>query len=409
MLSQEQFKEFSDKFGKEFAEQQKSYISGVEKAINDKMDEVRKGAVTQESFESFKKDELQKLNENLAAIERLEGVVKDQGNKINQVLAKASPNSIKFEDFVAEKMGEMKGTGKFVEFTASQLKAAGIQSIGNTISPSSPYAPGIGGELEIFDIARNPNFITSKVNLGRTNQSILAWANEKDFQGGPAIVAEGGLKPQAQHIFEVETSKAKKIAEWSEFTDEFDQDLPGFATKVRRMIEDDVVRGWDDGVQTDVQAAAKRYIITALDDQIQSANKWDALYAMMGQVGYYNFTPNTAAINWLTNVMLKTLKNVNDSYLVPSFAQELANMIVYANKMAPGWALVGDLRQYNVDIYKEFTLKIGFINDEFIYNKYAVVGEMRYHSYISDARKWALVYDSLEKVATQIDGAPHSQ
>jgi hypothetical protein len=67
--------------------------------------------------------------------------------------------------------------------------------------------------------------------------------------------------------------------------------------------------------------------------------------------------------------------------------------------------LVGDLKQYHVDIYKDFILKIGWINDELIHNKFAIVGELRYHSYISDARKKALVYDSLAGVASRISGS----
>jgi HK97 family phage major capsid protein len=243
------------------------------------------------------------------------------------------------------------------------------------------------------------------VDLGRTNQSRLAWANELDtIQGAPALVAEGGLKPQTQHQFTIETSVAKKVAGWIELTDEFEQDLPNFATNVRRRLQEDVERAWDDAIQLDVQTAARPYEITGLTNQIFEANRWDALLAMMAQVGSYNFITNGIALNWITNAMLKSAKNLDATYLLPSFAAEINGLLSYANKLAIGSALVGDFKQYKVDIYKDFMLKIGWINDELIYNKFAIVGEMRYHSYISDARKKALVYDSLAEVANTIDG-----
>lgn len=405
-MTPEQLKELESTLGKQTAAEIKKETEAAEKRINEKIAEVSKGMMTAEAFENYKKEQIEPLNKTL---EKLEAAAKEQGNKINEFTEKAAPNSRTLESFIAEKMGELKGTGKMIEVTAAQLKVAGVQSISGTVDPSSPYAPGIAGtELEIFDIARNPNFITSRVDLGRTNSSILAWANEKELQGAPAEVAEAGLKPQVQRIFSVETSTAKKIAGWSEFTDEFDQDLPGFATKVRRMLQEDVVRAWDDAVQSFTISNAKGYEITELDGQIQDANFWDAILAMMGQVGFYNFTPNTVAMNWLTNVQVKTIKDSNGTYLLPPFVEDLRPLMAYANKLAVRYALVGDLKQVHVDMYKDFVLKIGYINDEFIYNKYAVVGELRYHRYISDARKKALVYDSLANVAGEINGTPHS-
>lgn len=412
-MTPEELKQIEQTFGKQAKEEIALAVKTAEDRINGKYDSVITGSMSKADFDDYKKNALEEVNTKLA---QLDAVQKAQGNKISASLEKASPDSRSLEDFVINdlvpKMKQIKSEGKgFVEITGAELKAAGITSVGNSIQdmttvPGSPYAPGIGGEtLTIFDIARNPNFISNRVNLGRTNQSRLAWANETAIEGTPAMVLEGGLKPLTQHKFQVETSVAKKIAGWVELTDEFDQDLPQFGTAVRRMLQNDVIRAWDDAIQLSVIAAARPYEITGLDDDIVSANYWDAALAMLAQVGFYNFTPNTLAINWLTNVVMKTLKDSVGEYLLPPFVNELSNFLVYANKVANKYALGGDLRQYNVDIYRDFVLKYGFINDEFIYNKFAIVGEIRYHSYISDARKKALVYDSLGRVAGVINGS----
>jgi hypothetical protein len=405
-------KELLEKVGKEATEKTKSAIEAAEKQMAEKSAEFKAGLMSEKAFEDFKAETMAPINETL---KKLEEASKEQGTKMAAFLEKGTPNSKTMEQFIEEqapKIKELRASGKYIEFTGKQLKEAGVNSIAGAIPTPSPYAPGIGGPLQIFDIIRNPNFITSKIDLGSTNQSRLAWANEIEaIQGGAsANIAEGGLKPQIQHQYTVETSVAKKAAGWIELTDEFEQDLPNFAANVRRQLQIDVERAWDDQIQIDVQNAARPYEITSLNGEIAEANRWDALMAMLAQVGSYNFVPNGIAINWITNAMLQTAKaqvsgGGSGEYLLPPFAEMVNRLLTFANKMQVGNALVGDFKQYHVDIYKDFILKIGWINDELIYNKFAIVGELRYHSYISDARKKALVYDSLAGVADQISGS----
>lgn len=405
-------KELLEKVGKEATEKTKTAIEAAEKQMAEKSAEFKAGLMSEKAFEDFKAETMAPINETL---KKLEEASKEQGTKMAAFIEKGTPNSKTMEQFIEEqapKIKELRASGKYIEFTGKQLKEAGVNSISGAIPTPSPYAPGIGGPLQIFDIIRNPNFITSKIDLGSTNQSRLAWANEIEaIQGGAsANIAEGGLKPQIQHQYTVETSVAKKAAGWIELTDEFEQDLPNFAANVRRQLQIDVERAWDDQIQIDVQNAARPYEITSLDGEIAEANRWDALMAMLAQVGSYNFVPNGIAINWITNAMLQTAKaqvsgGGSGEYLLPPFADMVNRLLTFANKMQVGNALVGDFKQYHVDIYKDFILKIGWINDELIYNKFAIVGELRYHSYISDARKKALVYDSLAGVADQISGS----
>lgn len=402
-LTKEELKEISDAIGTQTAEKIQGEMKTLEKTLEDKHGEVVKGLITKEAFDALKADMLSPINEKLA---KLDEVGKAQGEKMTELIEKykSTPGATKtIEGFIVD-MGDevkkMRDNGGFVTFSGQQLKDAGIYSIAGTIPTPSPYAPGIGGApLEIFDIIRNPNFITSKVDLGSTNQSKLAWINEIDYQGVPAIVAEAAAKPQTQHLFAVELSVAKKIASYIKITEELDDDLPQLGTMARRMLQTDVERAWDDQIQLDVQAAALPYTITDLNGKIQAANFWDAVFAEMAQVGSYNFIPNTVAVNWLTNVLIQAGKKTSQNeYLLPPFANDIKSIMAFANKMAVGYGLVGDLKQYHVDIYKDFYLKVGWINDDLIHNVFAIVGEMRYHSYISSARKKAIVYDSLDAI-----------
>lgn len=416
-MDKKEYDALVEKLGKEAADQIKAQAKSIEDSLNAKWEEKTKGMITAADFETYKKHlmetELKSINDKLKAAE---DVAKEQGIIINTLKETAGKHEQKtLEDYFVEQMPkiiELRGKQQgFFEVTGRQLKSAGVTSISGsisdqTISIGSPYAPGIGGaELQLFDIARNPNFIINHVNVGRTNQYRLAWINEIDFQGTVSTnILEGGVKPLTQHIFRVEFSTAKKAAAYIELTEEFDTDVPGLATAVRRMLRDDVIRAFDDQIQSDVIAAAHPYEITQLDGQIDHANRWSALRAMVGQVGYYNFIADTIAINPLTAVEVDESKADDGVYLMPPYLARFRSMTVEANKIAFGYGLVGDLNQYNVDIYKDFTLRVGWINDEFIHNKFAVLGEIRYHSYISDARKKAIVYNGLTGVVNLIDG-----
>jgi len=414
-MTEQQYKDLVEKVGKEAADKIKAEAKAIEDALTTKFQDVTSGLMSREDFDKFKNDVVAPLNEKLATLITLEEAVKAQGTKINAILEGANgakPKSI--DEFLAlqiPKLAQLKkaGTG-VIEITGSELKAAGVTSIGGSISPSSPYLPGIDGTaLELFDIVRNPNFMLTRVDLGGSNQYKLAWVNETGFEGAvDTNIAESGLKPLIQHKFSVEISTAKKAAAYMKLTEEFEDDVPGLASDVRNMLQSDVIRAFDDQIQFDVFAVAKPFQITGFNADIADANLWDALYVLGIQPKVYNFQTNTYALNPITEGKIKMGKNVNGTYLSPPFAQEIQNALVTANKIPVNSALAGDLRQYKVRTYKDYTLRMGWINDQFIHNEFAILGEIRYHSFISDNRKWALAKGDLNAIALQIDGTPGS-
>lgn len=419
-MNEQEYKELVEKLGKDAADRIKTMMADVEKTLNDKWEAKLKGLITDKEFADLKKElqetQLKEINEQLA---KLDQIAKDQGtiiNEIKETRQKATPKSLQdfFQENIAKISDIYKAKSGTIEWTGEQLKAAGVTSITGSISdmaspPGSPYLPGIAGTpLEMFEIVRNPNWIITRVDVGRTNQSRLAWINEVSVDGdytASANVSEGGTKPKTQHKFQVEISTAKKAAAYIELTEEFEDDVPQLATAVRRMLRDDVIRAFDDQVQTDVIAAARPYEITGLDGDVVDANLYDAIGAMLAQIAKYNFIANTIALNPVTEWKVLMQKDSESRYLMPPFLDRINRLLIEATKVAEDYGLVGDLSQYKVDIYKEFTLRVGWINDQFITNKFSVVGELRYHSYISDNRKKAIVYDSLIDVMGQIDGA----
>lgn len=446
-LEKAQFDELVKEFGVQGAKKLEEASKQLETGIEAKYKTLMDGKMTAKEFEDFKKAELKELNDKVIELEKLNKAVSEQGLKINELISKPNggEKGISFEEFLTckAKLGKYDAKGEMVGeeevvlidrlkelyaegsgtilITSQDLKKAGVTrfrnkaagsslistSIVDTVSPpGSPYLPGLGGaELEIFDIVRNPNFILNRVDMGRTNQSTLAWINEvsvlADTVAGTSI-AEGGTKTLVQHKWQVEFSKAKKAAAYAILSEEFEDDVPQLATRTRRLLQDDVLRAFDDAIQAAVIAAARPYEITGLNGKIKFPTLFDDLGAALAQVGYYNFIPNTLGLNTVTSWQVMMEKDHEGRYNVPPFMDRINRLLVEANKIVVGDVLAGDLTQYKVDIYKDFSLRIGWINDQFIKNLFSIVGEIRYHDYISDSRKKAIVYDQLSDIEAAI-------
>jgi hypothetical protein len=416
MLTEQQFNDLTAKLGNESATAIKKQFTESEKSINDKIEDVKKGLMTSKDFEDFKAEELAKVTEKLSGFET---ILKEQGTAINALKEVGNPTQPKtLEDLMtAEKIAEIKavlkaGQGNVeIPLNGVTLKTAGSTSIGNSIQPmsappNSPYLPAAGplDANNFFGIVYNPNFIINYVNRGSTNFSMLPWVNETSVEGAAAAVQEGAQKPLWNTRFKVEMSTAKKIAAMSTITEEFDQDLPGFTTIVKRLLTEEVARKWDDAIYAAVIDVAPAYSITGLNGQVDDANLYDALRAMIAQIGKNNYNANFIGVNPVTNALIEMQKSATDRlYLTPPFLQRLMSMLREGNKVEEGYALVGDITQYNVDVYKDMVLKVGYNSDDFRRNQFSVIAEVRYHDYISDNRKSALVYDELTRIRSLID------
>lgn len=416
MLTEQQFNDLLSKVGNEAATKIKEQFAASEKSINDKIADLQKGMMTAANFETFKAEELSKVSEKL---QQVEDILKEQGTVLNALKDNNPAQPKTLEDILSdpETIKQIKAVQKagngVIEIPLSNVivKTAGSTSIGNSIQamtppPNSPYLPAAAplDATNFFGIIYNPNFIINYVNRGRTNFALLPWVNETSVEGAATQVQEGAAKPLWNTRFKVEMSQAKKTAAMSVITEEFDQDLPGFTTIVQRLLTETVARKWDDDVYAAVIAAATAYNITGLNGQVDDANLYDALRAMIAQVGKNNFNANFAGINPVTGALLEMQKSATDRlYLTPPFLQRLQGMLREGNKVEEGYALVGDITQYNVDVYKDMVLKVGYNSDDFQRNQFSTIAEVRYHDYISTNRKTALVYDQLTRIRSLID------
>lgn len=414
-MTKEQLDQLTTDLGTQTAAQIKTQVEALEKNLNTKYADMKTGTVSAEDFNKFKEDQLKSLNDLIKKADDLAQANKEQAEKIDAFAeGQKATKGMSMAEFLkphVAKLVDLKAIGSgFIEVTGAQMKAAGITGIGTSISPATPYLPGLAGTpLEIFDIVRPQDFMLTRVDLGSTDQFKLAWINELPMEGEPNVnLTENQVKPLVQHLFTVEISTALKAAAYSILTEEFEQDVPGLASDVRGMLQTDVFRALDNAIQAYVFSVAQTFNLTGLQADIFMANLWDAVYALLTQVGYNEFIPDTLAMNWITSAKMHMSKNGNGTYLLPPFREEVERLLVRANKIDTNVGLAGDLKQVKVRLYKDYTLRMGWINDDFIRNRFAILGELRYHRFISENRKKALVKGDLNNIVEFINGTPGS-
>jgi hypothetical protein len=414
--AQELFKKQADKFNEQITALKTETQGKVDAAV----DQAKKGLISPEQLQEATTKATEELSKTITTQEQ---ILKAQGDKINGLIeAQKKPFSgmEAIEDVFKANSAKLKelhkaGTG-FIEVN---LQGKAVDSIANSIQnmtspPGSPYAPGISNvPLTVYDILRNQQFVSSYTDNGNTDVSRLAWINETSLTGAPTLVIEGAAKPLTSRTFQVEMSTAKKIAAGIQITEEFDQDLPYLSSQVKSLLQLDLVRAFDDQIQTDVIANSSPFDFTtagiggynlgALKGNIYDATLWDALTAMGLYPRINNFIPNVSLINPITWGKMQMGKDTVGRYNYPS--DDLISRInaQIGNKLFPDFALVGDMKQFKVLVYKDFVLKMGWINDDFIRNQFTVVAEVRFHDYISAARKKAIVYGEAKWVAEQLN------
>ena len=65
------------------------------------------------------------------------------------------------------------------------------------------------------------------------------------------------------------------------------------------------------------------------------------------------------------------------------------------DKIAAGKIFVADMKAMNVVNYVPFSIRLGWINDQFITNQFTMVGESRYFQFVKNLDRQAFIYDDI--------------
>ncbi|WP_288436868.1 phage major capsid protein [uncultured Pseudomonas sp.] len=302
----------------------------------------------------------------------------------------------------------VKGNDAYKALSAKQQGAAEIEiSKGDMAAMSETKVTSAGlvpAQFDpiIQDRPRQSLVIRDLIPTTPVDGQAYSYFVEKLHTRGAGMVAEGGLKPSSNVTFEQKTDNIRKIAVWMPVTDEALDDIPQLYSYIQELLrydlklveEGQILKGDGTGQNLNgimTQASAfDTTLARASDTAIDTVRR--ALY----QVGKQSKRQADAVVmtdlDWM-NIELQ--KDADNRYLFANL-QGLVSPVLWGRPVvvsesmdegAPadgqtaatgGEFLVGSFAQ-GARLYDRmgFTVKVGWINDDFVKNQRVVLVEER--------------------------------
>ncbi len=396
----------------------------VEKALDAKFKALNDG------FAKLEKD-LETARENGATKEEVEKIIKamkTQGEELQAFIESQKQNQIKtvikqLEEFLTENKEELEqikasksGTIEFVpKAPAAITTASGTDQ--ETPSPNMNTQPG-GFNL------RNDNDMLSLMTVSSTSTSNASYTEWVPKDGNYAFVNEGAEKPQIDFKWENRYPDPKKIAAYEILTEESVTDV----TRLLSIAKDYLKQKHDlfkvsacffaagtGDLPTGATVYGRTFVAGSMALAVEAPNFMDVVNAVVTDI--YTTQNYADEMEYMANVCLVNpvdfyinLVSAKDGNGLPLYPQAgLFNSVTIGgvtikpwSKIPAGKIFVADMTKYNVVNYVPFSIRIGWINDQFITNQFTILGESRFFQYVKNLDQSAFVYDDIATIKTAI-------
>ncbi len=401
-----------------------AFADSVKKAIIDEYN--KKGVMTIEDFNDKVKSlgvepgTLKTINDVLEKhgleIERNRGVGENRGSLLSQVTEAFN------KEGVIDKIQKAYASHGSVDI----FKAAGTVTTGavSTDTGGNALLDMLNAD-EINDIKLRTPFIEEFANVSSTNRPVYTYVDFIPKDGDVGFISEGEEKPQLDLMVVVRTETPVKAAGYEILTEEAITDIPRMSDNARSLLfrkyllkrQNGILFG--DGLNgeplgvTEIAVAFNPASWTS--DEIKSPNLYDVVVALANQiyttssytddVEYY---PNVAFVNPGDFSGMKCTKDDNGQYLFPAITllngKDIDGIrIISKNKIPAGKILMGDFTKLNIIDYIAYSVRLGWVNDQFIKNLFTMLGEGRFYTFTKNLDQRAFVYDDIANVISGIE------
>ena len=353
-------------------------------------------------------------------------VVKAQGDALTALKESnggTQPTSIRAEvakwyeenKQVLQEIKAKKG-GQNVLPPAIHISKAAITMTNAASLNSSAYLPNPQVLPGVIDLVRVQPTFWSRLPKPSTQANPLIWVNKYNKQGNATFIGEGVLKNLASFELQPESSTPKKVAERMKISREMLDDIDYIAGLIENELRYEVDMKSNTEVLTGVSSSTNPKGITAYASAftlltitgIIDPNESDCIRAAIAQLRSLNYNGQlTAFINPIDAAKMDLQKTSQGAYVLPPFQTVdgrniAATPVIEDNNIASGYLLLGDMSKYHVQMYQDFFVEWGYENDDFTKNLITVIGERRFHQWVSGNEVTAFVYDTFANIKTAI-------
>lgn len=402
------------------------YAAAQRKDINDKIQakidaglkaskeeiEASKEAYTKE-VDAIKKASLEQGKQIKKLLDVLAGQPLTSTEK-NQIANFIEENKDKIKEIYSQKSG-------MIEFTTKQV---GTITTGSASLPVA--APALVGTQDAP--AGNVNLrgvvVDGLINQLQTSLASYPYTETVPKDGDYGFVGEGVIKPQIDFKIETRWASPKKVAAHMVLSEESVTDIVGLqniATNYLRAKHDLKRQNgilFGDGNGSNPKGATtygRAFVAGGMANKVKNTNFMDVVNACIADIfTTHNYTDE---MPYLANIVmvnpidffinLVSAKDLNGLPLYPMAS--LFNRVVIGGAVIipfedipAGKIFVADMSKYNVTNYVPYTVKIGYINDQLIYNLFTIVGESRFHAFVKKLDEQAFIYDDIATIEDAI-------
>jgi len=320
-----------------------------------------------------------------------------------------------------DKIKSLRSDGGFIEFTVN--KAVGTVTTGNGTNTSPPAITGTQ-QAPLTPVRLREIPVFNLVGNFQTDLSAYPYTEAVPGEGDADIVAEGGTKPQIDFDWDTKYVSPYKVAAWIKLTEEAVQDVRGLQDVAENYLKKRhdlkkaklILYGTGSGGQpTGATAVGRLFTAGALANKVRFTNFMDVVNAAIVDIATtHNFADE---VPYMANVVMINPQDFF-SYLVAAKDERglplypmasiynqvtIGSVTIIPEETIPvGKIFVADLEKYEVDNYMPYTVKIGWVNDDFIKNQFVILGESRFHAFVRFQNKQAFIYDDIETIKTAI-------
>lgn len=275
---------------------------------------------------------------------------------------------------------------------------------------------------------RNDNLMLNLCSRSRTNQASHPYTQITGYEGDAAFVAEGGTKPQLDLDWITSYATPYKPAGYEVLTEEVVDDVPRIQSVASDFLRKrhDLVRVngiyFGDGIGANPTGSTVNARVFQTSGDLGgvlpsgTANIMDVINACVTDIWTtHNFVDeasyraNIAMVNpvdFFVEFVAKKDANGLPLYPQASLFNQVSIMgvtVIPWEKIPAGKIYVADQKVVNITDYKPYSIRIGWINDQMITNKFTMVGESRGHVYTKSNDLQALIYDDIATIVAYIE------
>lgn len=415
---------FIEKIKSDVAEQVRSLTGDDEhKKLVASVFETYMGGMTKEQIRSMAEDN-SKLKLDFATVSAQLEKMNQRAQNIG-VTAKTSVNAVQalLEHRFSEIENVINQKNNAVDFNFN-TRAAAIITTENAVDTSGLTVDDLKDGINITDFVRKRRsreyiFEIADRTTVQSIDRIKTWATEGDEEGAFAIVEESQIKPMVSLGLIAQTSKVKKVAGHTVYTDEVPKFKRDAYNIIRRLINDKLLRDYQNILTTELLADAAPYVGSALDGQYSNPTDYHAIAAVAAQIEGLDFFPDTLIINPQDKWRIGMSQDQNGAFYlaIPAASPDgqptiLGFNVITSTKIAVGNFILGEAGLWKIED-EGITVKIGYgtttimnaegtavtaVEDDLTHNRFRVISEMYFHSYIDETHVGSFVYGNFEVI-----------